>query len=526
MSCQPDELDDLIEIRAVLREYHKRLLLENLAGPGFSLVVHITVLGLLLALVIGKKIPPPPTFEVDPRVHIFEPDDDDPVDPPDTDSVKRHRDVDVPGPDIPTPKPDPDQTPTTNITPEIDPVAGEFCREKFKKVDPVEMNKAIARLPIGFRPRGGPKQRAEAIRNGGGDPPVTEAAVERALAWLKQVQGKNGSWGPDSPAHTGMALLVFLGHGETPLSETYGLTVQMGLRWLCRRVMETASGDLGQRAYGHGMATYALAEAWAMTRLPNVKEALDRALAVLLAGQQNGGGFNYDYARGDRWDLSVSGWQNQALKAAAAGGVRHEDLPAAIRRATLFCRRTYRDGKFGYCSPGSGGNMTGVGAVSLQLLDTGAGRQLKGAIETIGKDRLALLRKVKRDPALWDDIAGKNLYGWYYDTQAMYNARLKANGDRDPKGQRRWQAWRPAFEDVLLTHQQPAGYWEVAKGHGLGRHLKGRIMATCWAALQLEVYYKMLPTFDTRRMNEHKRNQAAADIEHPAAGNEIIIEIQ
>ncbi|UQT43167.1 hypothetical protein M5E88_10450 [Akkermansia muciniphila] len=56
--------------------------------------------------------------------------------------------------------------------------------------------------------------------------PQCEEAVVKSLRWLKKQQNKDGSWG-GAPhnykcAMTGMALLSYLAHCETPLSEEFG----------------------------------------------------------------------------------------------------------------------------------------------------------------------------------------------------------------------------------------------------------------------------------------------------------------
>ena len=96
----------------------------------------------------------------------------------------------------------------------------------------------------------------------------------------------------------------------------------------------------------------------------------------------------------------------------------------------------------------------------------------------------------------------------------------------DKKTQKMWKEWRPVFERVLLRHQQPEGYWEVEKGHGMGPNLNGRILCTCWSALQLEVYYRFLPTFDIKRMDKHVVSDAPEDNLENAGGDAgLVIEI-
>ena len=86
----------------------------------------------------------------------------------------------------------------------------------------------------------------------------------------------NGSW-ENNPAHSGLALLCFLAHGETPLSEEFGVTVQKAMQWLANGMPKN---KLWSRAYSHGIATYALAEAYGMTQIPFLHEAMENGLDV------------------------------------------------------------------------------------------------------------------------------------------------------------------------------------------------------------------------------------------------------
>jgi hypothetical protein len=343
--------------------------------------------------------------------------------------------------------------------------------------------------------------------------------VSRALRWLAKVQNADGSWGNNSPAHTGMALLVFLAHGETPVSETYGTTVQKAMQWLVNYSADTktmSSGVNAQKAYGHGIATYAIAESYAMTKIPFLQVAMERCVDVIVKGQQPGGGFDYSYKKGDRWDLSVGGWQFQALKAAKVAGSTNEGLKHAIEASVSFCRHAaYAGGKFGYTSAGSGGNMTGVGAVALQLLGQGKLPEVGKAMETIAGERFESYKKVAEKPQDWTEVSEKNLYGWYYDTQAMFNAAEQ----RGMKQQ--WKSWREVFEKVLIRSQNPEGYWET-KGHIGGADIPGRVLATCFSCLQLEVYYRYLPTFDINKMDASV--DAGPDINQVGTGVGIEIE--
>ena len=59
----------------------------------------------------------------------------------------------------------------------------------------------------------------------------TEQAVMKGLVWLQQNQNADGSWGDSTKgAMTGFGLLCFLGHGETPESQQFGLTVNKAVQ--------------------------------------------------------------------------------------------------------------------------------------------------------------------------------------------------------------------------------------------------------------------------------------------------------
>ena len=132
--------------------------------------------------------------------------------------------------------------------------------------------------------------------------------------------------------------------------------------------------------------------------------------------------------------------------------------------------------------------MTGIGLVSLQVL-TGENSHLvtETVKHTMLNERLDTYMSVLKYPDKWGKVAAKNMYGWYYDTQALFNT-----------GGNSWKKWQRVFERVLIKNQNTAGYWQTDKGHGLGESLDGRILATCWSTLQLEVYFRTLTLSDIK----------------------------
>jgi hypothetical protein len=268
---------------------------------------------------------------------------------------------------------------------------------------------------------------------------------------------------------TGLGLLTFLAHGETPDSEEYGETVQKAIQWLVNFGMKTKSPD--HRGYGHGIITYALCEAYGLTKLPVIKPAMERCLEMIVRGQQPRGGWDYSYAKGERWDLSVAAWQMQALKAGYAAGSEVSGIEKAIEKSIDFLKHTaYKNGKFGYSSPGQGSTgMLGAGTLALQLLGEGDCQEVKAARDNI-----------KELPLNWEKAGGHPLYAWYYQTQAMFHA-----------GTSYFRDWNERFAPMIVKNQEPDGHWNMpgdAKGHG-------PVYSTTLCALSLQVYYRYLPTY-------------------------------
>jgi len=336
-----------------------------------------------------------------------------------------------------------------------------------------------------------PSQRGKA-RAKFGAPAGSEGAVMRALRWLKKNQNSDGSWNNVKPAMTSLALLAFLAHGETPASREFGYTVESAIRWL----LDNQEGNghfLGRdkHDYSQPIAAYGLCEAFALIKTPKVGVGAKKAIRVLLHGQHSNGGWDYNCRDGDRDDTSYMGWCAQALKAAKLAElyVDDHDLDAAMRRAVGGFRKNYsRDnyrGTFGYTKPGDTG-LTGVGVLCLQLLGASNSVEVKGGLTALEKATFN-----------WDGggVYNKNYY-WYYITQAKFHA----GGDI-------WKSWNRKFAPILIKRQTiiedaikdsngrlvDIGFWDM--NEKITGHTDGVVMNTCLCVLQLEVYYRYLPTY-------------------------------
>ncbi len=362
-------------------------------------------------------------------------------------------------------------------------------------------------LPPAYRLRVA-NNRSQIIAERGGSA-KTEAAVKSALAWLARNQSGDGSWSASAhggerenkvngqdrgglqmnadTAITGLALLAFLGDGHTHQRGEYKSQVEKGIDYLLRS--QAADGSLSGRAsnfaamYCHGMATYALAEAYVLSSDDNLREPLRRAVRFTLEAQSpHDGGWRYQ--RGDvQGDTSQLGWQLLALTSAEAGGI---EVP-----------KSSRDGMVRFLKTVSFGDYDGIASYKA--------RELASPSMTAEALFCKLLLGMQRDnPAceeagnyLLGSLPGAedkpNYYYWYYGTLSMYQL-----------GGRHWQAWNQALLEQLLSRQRGdgdnVGSWEadsVWGGYG------GRVYSTALATLSLEAYYRFAPMYQTA----HRRGE-------------------
>ena len=315
----------------------------------------------------------------------------------------------------------------------------------------------------------------------------TEKAVVAALRWLKANQEQDGSWkcGQSPPAGTALATLAFLGHGETPDSAEFGQTVSKGLQYLAQHIdgsglVTGVSRDYVGYGYSQGPVVLALSEGYAMTRSPALREPLDRALQAVFRAQaaaktrpQDVGGWRNQSSSNDS-DVSVTGWMIMALQSARAAGI---EIPQAVLdKATQYLWNMYdtKNPGFGYQKPERYPSMTAVGILCQQFLGNGKDHRIQGALDYL------LEQKVDWDKTEGDFV----LYGWYYMTQAMFQA-----------GGSYWQYWNGQIRDTMVRNQRDDGRWMPPPRSNIeGKDLANTpAYSTALGALILEAYYRYLP---------------------------------
>lgn len=367
-------------------------------------------------------------------------------------------------------------------------------------------------LPSTYRYRGPEQRRDAALKFGGSE--ASERAVEEALRWLASNQSPEGYW--DASDHgagkveltkegldtrgaevregipgveadsgvTALAILAFLGAGYTHEEGPYADHVDRGLNWLISQQDEY--GFLGgkatyyAKAYCHGMATYALAEAYGMRSDPTLpsplKEPLQKAIDYILDNQHPSDG-GWRYRKGETGDMSIFGWNMMALKSAEIAGLK---IPEANRNLLIK-----------FLTDRSLGQNKGLASYHPEFGTQGPTPTMT-AEALFSKQMLGLQRT---NPAskeavdyLMTNLPGRenlNFYYWYYGTLAVYQY-----------GGEPWKKWNESLRDMLVDEQRALGKdrgsWDPKdRWGGYG----GRVYSTALSALILEVYYRFLPLY-------------------------------
>lgn len=376
-------------------------------------------------------------------------------------------------------------------------------------------------LPLAYQLRGETERRRAVMEYGGSA--ESEEAVDLALRWLASIQNADGHWdaeefeagkldiGPDGQKRnfagknadtglTGLALLAFLGKQNTLTEGPYSDNVRRGLRWLVAQQRTfrwdeftnrselqkwteediVDEGYLGGQAnkfcgmYCHAMATFALGEAYAVSRNDPeaqwLRKPLEDAVNFILTAQLHDGGWRYLKGEGSG-DVSVLGWQIMALKSAELAGL---PMPPVTRQRIIQFLTDNASGTQGGLASYRHGErasptMTAESLFCRQVLGLASQQSSKVSEEAVN---YLLFHRPRRTEL--------NYYYWYYGTLAMYQ-----------HGGPAWEEWNTATRDLVISEQEKngplTGSWapkDTWSGYG------GRIYSTAVATLCLEVYYR------------------------------------
>ncbi|MDP6963204.1 MAG: terpene cyclase/mutase family protein [Planctomycetota bacterium] len=308
-------------------------------------------------------------------------------------------------------------------------------------------------------------------------------AAAKGLVILANSQQEDGSWAADvgykldsnykvwqqDVSHVGVTALAgmaFLAGGHVPERGKYGAVVEKTVRYISKQIKQDGYISANEtRMYSHAFATLFLAEVYGMTQSDEVRGVLQRAVNLIVASQNENGGWRYQPHVADS-DMSVAACQVLALRAAHNIGIQ---VPVStIDAAVSYVRKSairnddpawsfYRDsrpGDFRYQPNLRARASFALTAAGITILH-GAGVYADADIER-GLQRLeSQLSSFSRE--FGSGMGGHYYfyYGHYYAMQAFHIA-----------GGERYQNYMRLIQSELLSMQNADGSWPNTVGPG------------------------------------------------------------
>lgn len=305
--------------------------------------------------------------------------------------------------------------------------------------------------------------------------PATDSAIRKGLEWLAGQQNPDGSFGTgpyrSNVAITSLAGLALMSSGSTPGRGPHGALIDKAVQFVLDNTgssgfINVASASTHGPMYGHGFATLFLAEAYGMTRRPEIRDKLEKAVRLIVDTQNGEGGWRYQPRKADA-DLSVTICQINALRAAKNAGlfVPRETVDACLH----YVKQSQNpDGGFRYMlQPGASAfPRSAAGVVALYSAGEYESKEIDAGI--------AYLKQYMPEINLGRQYS-HYFYGHYYAIQALW---IRGGDD--------WNKWYPAIRDELLDRQAPEGYWTDSTGNEYG---------SAMALIVLQVPNNFLPIF-------------------------------
>ena len=297
-------------------------------------------------------------------------------------------------------------------------------------------------------------------------------AAHAGCAWIARQQDADGSWDPVQgggsalyrPALTALASLALLRETDRYSKEVTAACAAL------RRFQEpdgAFGADSSGRMYNHALATWALLAAYDKGSHPELKDALDKAVAFIRSRQQATGGWGYSASADVPANTAVTAWQVQVLARAQQAG--WDDAGGHLRKGLNWLRqRAGNSGQFGYTAARGDASATptlnAMGAYTL--LTCGSARPELVQVAT------AVLAHLRTDPQ-----AGKAKDADFY--RAFFTvAAWEAAGDS-----RRADRMRAVVCDRRETHGADQGSWAPTDDWS---KVGGRLYATSLAVLTLQ----------------------------------------
>ena len=251
------------------------------------------------------------------------------------------------------------------------------------------------------------------------DLPFVEMKPE-ALQALKSVQDfiakhqkPDGSFAREKdPGEDALCLLALMVGGSGSGVGPYGKEIAQGVNYLVGLQDGTGffpSQNPQHGMYGHALATLLLTEVWGMSRQPEMKDRLRKAVQLIVDCQNRNGGWSYFPKIEDRTDLSVTVMQTMAVRSAVDAGIFVPQV--TIEKAVKAIKGCYseKEGGFGYTGPNDVKfSTTGAGLAALQTVGVYRDRTIEQAIRYLQANAFG-----SKKEWFW--------YGHYYISVAMYH---------------------------------------------------------------------------------------------------------
>jgi hypothetical protein len=347
------------------------------------------------------------------------------------------------------------------------------------------------------------------------NPNKVRIAIEQGLRWLHIHQDKNGRWDsdgfgkhdegkrsqdPGNPTHdvgvTGLALLAFLGDGNTTRTGPYKEVVGKAVQWLQKQ--QGANGLFGIKSthdfiYDHSIAAFAMCEAYGISKDERLRKSAQAGVNYLESHRNPYAVWRYQPRDNDN-DSSVTAWCLKAYRSAKDHGLQ-------VNRQALKIGANFLDeitdpatGMTGYTKRGErssrhAGDHARRFPIEKGEALTAAGLSTRFVLgqrpERTPVMKLAATRLLKNPPTAKDKSAVDHYY-WFHGTSAMQQM-----------GGRYWDQWSRSVANAILATQRPtgseAGSWDSAGAWGEDG---GRIYATSLLLNCLQVTWRDIETRD------------------------------
>ena len=323
---------------------------------------------------------------------------------------------------------------------------------------------------------------------------ITAVAIEGGLEWLKAHQDVDGHWDAEGFAKhdpvaapcdgkglatknvrvTALALLAFLGDGETARVGPYADVVAKAGGWLvAQQALDGALGDARAREaiLDHAIATWALCEASGISGAAEFGPPVQKALDWLERHRRPGSGWGLS-TTATGIDAETTCWCVMAAKSGGELGFRvdRDCLGAATKLLAAVTATTVDAGQI-EPGPEAGIRQRITAAALLAHFFLGEEPAKNPNMLVSASQVLAVLPK----PGMTD------LMTCHWASHALYQM-----------GGRWWAQWSRTLTNAVVMTQRldgaSAGSWDPDDGSGCRD--EGRVAATALAVLSLESYYR------------------------------------